>query len=338
MRHFSIFSILSIFLLAIKSEGEPNVWYCSEYTSWCYMFSAEVTSFQGAISYCRASNSNLTSITSEQEDEDFADLCGCQSCWLGFVERNEGDWYWLDGSISNFTNWDEGEPNNYNGRNEELTVMNIDIAEALMYAMNRKWHDVPIDFEWAVAVCKLQNQTVITNGFVMRNLEMQKEKCKENPYGWIVNLIFILIANCCCCGCYSFYRCKVMSRNRAAHKVVLRKQKEFLSSQHLQSIYPDVRLPQQLDQPFAQQSCQPVPRYEEPKQGLYPNLGSTNQGSPHINPAFENARQEGMAQYGNAAKHATLQPPPDSTQYNQYGDEGVTDGEMAPLAPPPYNP
>jgi len=74
---------------AIKSEGEPNIWYCN--ADWCYMVSAKPKKFGGAKSYCRRHDSNISSITSAEENEEIADICGCRACWIGFVERTEGD-------------------------------------------------------------------------------------------------------------------------------------------------------------------------------------------------------------------------------------------------------
>jgi len=196
--------------------------------------------------------------------------------------------------------------------------------------MNRKWYDVPKDFLWAVAVCKLKKHTVIANGFVMRNIEMEKEECK-NPYGWIGPFISLVVLTCCCCGCYSCYRCKVLSRDRVAHDIVLRKQQAFLISQQSHPNVPVVQLyPQQLHQYSAPRSYQPSPEYKDPNQGINSNLGSTNQGFPQVNPASRNQGQQGVPQYGNTPQHATLQP--DSIQLNDYGNKGVTNGGLGPPA------
>jgi len=91
-------------LPAFKSESEPNVWYCNYLTDYCYIINDGLTDFVHAQSYCRKFNSSLISITSKVENEDIANICGCQSCWIGLVERTEGDWYWLDGSNSTYRN------------------------------------------------------------------------------------------------------------------------------------------------------------------------------------------------------------------------------------------
>jgi len=95
--------------------------------------------------------------------------------------------------------------------------------------MTGEWFDVGEKFNLGAAVCKLKKHMVIAKGFSMRNLEMQKQKCK-NPHGWIPTFISLVIVICCGCGCYTCYRCKVLSRDREAHEVVLFKQQEFLLS------------------------------------------------------------------------------------------------------------
>jgi len=177
MCNFPIFAIWSIFLRAIRGEGEPNIWYCSEQTN-CYMFNDAVTTLRGAQSYCRKFDSNLTSITSGEENENVAVLCGCQSCWIGLVMGTEGDWHWLDGNNSTYRNW-YSEPTG-NG----ATVMNLNNPRGGKFEIDGRWFDISTGFKGAVALCKLKKATDIPSAVVFKKLASEREEC-ENPFNWI---------------------------------------------------------------------------------------------------------------------------------------------------------
>jgi len=171
-------------------------------------------------------------------------------------------------------------------------VMNIDFRQMFFYVMTGEWFDVSKGFDLAAAVCKLKKHSVIERGSAMRNLEIQKEKC-VNPYAWIPSFISLVILSCCGGGCYTFYRCKVLSRDRDAHDIVLYKQQEFLLSNQSHPIVPVV------------------------------HYAPCNQANPGFG-------QEGVPQYVNIPQHATIQP--DSIQLNHYGNQGVSNAGPAPPA------
>jgi len=109
-------AIGAIFLLALHVEGQDNGnmnWFCRQETEFCYKVSFAQKTFHDAKQFCNADGSQLVSITSVAENGYVARLCGCQPCWLGLVERTEGDWYWLDGSDSKYRNWFHTQPDNW---------------------------------------------------------------------------------------------------------------------------------------------------------------------------------------------------------------------------------
>jgi len=56
------------------------------------MISDSHKNFYQAKSFCKAANSNLTSVTSVEENTYIARICGYQSCWIGLEEVMEGEW------------------------------------------------------------------------------------------------------------------------------------------------------------------------------------------------------------------------------------------------------
>ncbi len=87
---------------------------------------------------------HLVTITSEEENSFvFSTLdVGDRALWLGgyqgATDDPEADWYWVTGEAWSFTNWADGEPNDWNG-----TVEN-----ALAFAFfegTGTWNDAPMD-------------------------------------------------------------------------------------------------------------------------------------------------------------------------------------------------
>jgi len=163
-------------------------------------------------------------------------------------------------------------------------VMNIDIWQVNVYLMTGEWFDVPEKFMGA-AVCKLKKHIVIAKGFAMKNLEMQNEKC-HNPHRWILNYIGLVSVICCGCGCYNFYRCKVLSRDREAHEVVLLKQQDFLLSnqQHQNAQVVHCAPSNQVFGQDGQPAYVPIPQYATlPPDSIQPNQNG-NQGVSNAEP------------------------------------------------------
>ncbi|WP_250395343.1 lectin-like protein, partial [Synechococcus sp. MU1655] len=78
----------------------------------------------------------------EIQNERYLDVGG-QLYLTGFTDREqEGDWRWISGEAVTYTNWAVGEPNNsYNGAPEDFMHLG--------WAANRKWNDVPSNFEYS---------------------------------------------------------------------------------------------------------------------------------------------------------------------------------------------
>jgi len=314
MFYFS-FIMWSILLPALKSESEPHVWYCNDSKEWCYRISQK-SNFYNAKTYCRESDSNLTSITSIGENEDVANLCGCQSCWIGLVERTEGDWYWLDGSNSTYRNWQENEPNNYDGVDEKFAAMNIVIPD--LYLVSRTWFDVPEDLP-AVAICKQWRTSVVKKGSVFKSLPQEKEECKDPNASRGAVLFFLVIICLCCCGCYCCYRRNAQTRAEISHDAVLHNQEEFLRSQR----FNQASVP--LNRPRPPPANAGSPHHNPQDFGpviAYP--GFTQERAPAVNPASQ--------AYVYQRRCVNIEPAP--TTQRHFEVEGEPTGEVD---PPSYN-
>lgn len=72
------------------------------------------TNFAGAKAYCEDLGYELASIHSDEENLAASRACS-SSCWIGgFSNDNTNeDFYWVDGTAWDYTNWDAGEPNDW---------------------------------------------------------------------------------------------------------------------------------------------------------------------------------------------------------------------------------
>ena len=68
--------------------------------------------------------------------------------WIGLFNLNSTDhsYEWVDGSMVDFRNWDDGEPNNYLGLGENCTQ--------LLVTGEGEWNNGPCNFDGAFLVRK----------------------------------------------------------------------------------------------------------------------------------------------------------------------------------------
>jgi len=87
---------------------------------------------------CKARNSSLASIHSQQEQDFVTGLTGGQWTWTGLTYDNrggvgeEGESQWTDGTPLDYLNWREGQPSG--GDSEDCVVT---------FPSSREWEDYP---------------------------------------------------------------------------------------------------------------------------------------------------------------------------------------------------
>ena len=99
----------------------------------CYAFSDTRKTYADAASACEAMGAQLVSIESAEENAYVQELCDRRACWIGLTEPPDSEnWFWPDGTTggkkgewSGYTNWDEGQPDNWRGIDEDAAYMNF---------------------------------------------------------------------------------------------------------------------------------------------------------------------------------------------------------------------
>ena len=102
-------------------SGCPNGWTYFSGTHSCYKFMTSSMSWNDARSACLDLNADLPSITNEATNSFLTSLT-TSLCWTGGFLDADNKWKWTDGSTWGYTNWYSGEPNNYGGIQDKLTI------------------------------------------------------------------------------------------------------------------------------------------------------------------------------------------------------------------------
>ena len=118
-----------------------------------YFLGEHGSNFNAAKSYCEEKGTTLALIKDGESQQKAAAACGKHTCWIGLVEHGgqDGTWKWLDGETLSYTNWNEGEPNNWQGTDEKNAMMNC--CDEDVESPNGKWHDVSEGFESPRPLC-----------------------------------------------------------------------------------------------------------------------------------------------------------------------------------------
>ena len=89
---------------------------------------SQASEYDEAELYCQSIGGEIATIHSATEHELARQACGGSTCWIG-LEEVGGDasmpkasqtWRWRDGSDATYTNWEDWEPNNYEGERREV--------------------------------------------------------------------------------------------------------------------------------------------------------------------------------------------------------------------------
>uniref|UniRef100_A0A8C1ZBL3 C-type lectin domain-containing protein n=2 Tax=Cyprinus carpio TaxID=7962 RepID=A0A8C1ZBL3_CYPCA len=124
-----------------KNELQKCVdgWKCHQ--SSLYFISSEKKSWTESRRYCRERAADLIIINNTEEQEFVKNISGGSGYfWIGLTDIEvEGRWKWVDGSTLTSGFWESGQPNNYQGKEEDC-------------ALNHSpgWADFPCDdmYKW----------------------------------------------------------------------------------------------------------------------------------------------------------------------------------------------
>ena len=90
----------------------PDGW-GEHFSGYCYLPIPEELTWAEAQSFCQDNNTaaNLVSIMSDYENDFVREMASglAEQVWIGISDRfNEGDWVWIDGTASRYSQWNEG--------------------------------------------------------------------------------------------------------------------------------------------------------------------------------------------------------------------------------------
>ena len=121
----------------------------------CYLYVIEEMKFLKAEEYCSNFSkpgkvAHLVSISDQAENSfvgQYVERIKNTKFWIGFNDmEEEGNFLWMDGSLGNFSNWHDNEPNNFNG---EQHCTYIDVGR-----FNYKWDDAQCRHSYSF-MCKM---------------------------------------------------------------------------------------------------------------------------------------------------------------------------------------
>jgi Ca2+-binding RTX toxin-like protein len=129
-----IFTLGSGAYAALREDGSLVTWGDSwsggnsstnqfEYNGHLYQLSKAAT-WKDAQAEAQSLGGNLVTVNDQAENDWLLNTFGSEK-WIGYTdEKTEGTFEWADGSTSNFTNWNAGEPNNWNDSEDYVHFTN----------------------------------------------------------------------------------------------------------------------------------------------------------------------------------------------------------------------
>ena len=94
---------------------------------------------------CEEVGGHLAAITSEEEQSFICDIIknsNQANMWIGgYYSEDDDEWYWVDGSDWDYTNWDDPQPDNYTGDEFYLRMKNRTKKYSNWEAVDGKWND-----------------------------------------------------------------------------------------------------------------------------------------------------------------------------------------------------
>lgn len=116
---------LSAGLLFSASAQEANVSHDTKYNGHCYKLFNNGMTWEQAKAACERQGGHLVTITSSQEQAVIENLLRSRgnknNYWLG-AYRNGSSWAWVTGERFSYTHWSGGQPDNFRGRENRLSM------------------------------------------------------------------------------------------------------------------------------------------------------------------------------------------------------------------------
>jgi hypothetical protein len=112
-------------------QAIPGFIYMGAFNGHHYYCSTAAATWPTAKASCEANGGYLTVINGAAENAYLANLLTLQSAWIGLSDtETEGNFQWVNGDALDYTNWYPGQPNNYNGSQDYVELLN-----------NGQWND-----------------------------------------------------------------------------------------------------------------------------------------------------------------------------------------------------
>ncbi len=112
-------------------QAIPGFVYMGAFNGHHYYCSIASATWPQAKANCEANGGYLTVINGASENAYLANLLTLQSAWIGCSDTaSEGHFQWVNGDALTYTNWYPGQPNNYNGSQDYVELLN-----------NGQWND-----------------------------------------------------------------------------------------------------------------------------------------------------------------------------------------------------
>jgi hypothetical protein len=190
----------------VSTYGQQSVYQCcGEPSSDLFVAGPSGGNYYAAVAYCTSIGAEIATILSSGENELARQACGGSSCWIGLVEEG-GDvgtspgsqvWSWPDNNAPYF-NWQQGEPNNWGGRDEKNAIMNC--CGTWGQESSGKWYDAPYDYDEPRPLCRT----------AAASSSASSKKGNNDPEtasaGFIVAILLLLLVVVLVGGIYVLYK------------------------------------------------------------------------------------------------------------------------------------
>ncbi|XP_028282423.1 CD209 antigen-like protein E [Parambassis ranga] len=108
-----------------------------------YYISSDTKSWHDSKADCVQKGADLVIINSKEEQVSLRNFLRKfkKRVWIGLTDKEtEGVWKWVDGTQLSISFWIPGEPNNFEGKDE-------DCGEIRYYDQEDSWNDAPCDMQ-----------------------------------------------------------------------------------------------------------------------------------------------------------------------------------------------